>query len=50
MLGPDLIDISVGTGILQVTTNIDSVEHLLQEDLVKQTVKLQDVYENDLSQ
>ena len=42
--------ISVDSSILQVATNIDSVEQQLQEDLVKQTVEPQDFYEDDLSQ
>ena len=50
MLGPDLVDISVDTGVLQVATNIVSVEQQLQENLIKQTVELQDCYEDDLSQ
>ena len=41
-LGPDLVDISVESGILQVATNIDQTEHQLQEDLIKQTVELQE--------
>ena len=37
-------------GILQVATNIDKKEQQLQEDLIKQTIELQDFYEDDLSQ
>ena len=40
MLGPDLVDISVDSGLLQVTTNIESVEQQLQEDPIKQTLSL----------
>ena len=50
VLGPDLVDISVVSGILQVATNIDNKEQQLQEDLIKQTVELQDFYADDLSQ
>ena len=50
MLGSDLVDISIDRGILQVATNIGSVEQQLQEDLNKQTVELQNFYENDLCQ
>ena len=50
VLGPDLVDISVESGILQVATNIDKKEQQLQEDLIKQTIELQDFYEDDLSQ
>ena len=49
-LGPDLVDISVESGILQVATNIDKKEQQLQEDLIKRMVELQDFYEDDLSQ
>ena len=49
VLGPDLMDISVDSGILQVATNIDKKEQQLQEDLIKQTIELQDFYEDDLS-
>ena len=49
-LGPDLVDVSVDSGILQVATNIDRAEEQLQEDLIKQTVELQDFYEDDPSQ
>ena len=38
------------SGILQVATNIDKKEQQLQEDLIKQTIELQDFYEDDLSQ
>ena len=38
------------SGILQVATNIDKKEQQLQEDLIKQTVELQDFNEDDLSQ
>ena len=48
--GSDLVNISVESGILQVATNIDQTEQQLQEDLIKQTVELQDFYEDDLSQ
>ena len=47
MLGPDFVDISVDVSILQAAANIDSVEQQLQEDLIKQTVELQDFYEDD---
>ena len=50
VLGPDLVDIFAESGILQVATNIDQTEQQLQEDLIKQTVELQDFYEDDLSQ
>ena len=50
-LGPDLVDISVETGILQVATSISKKEQQLQEDLIKPTVvELQDFYEEELSQ
>ena len=49
VLGPDLVDISVDSGMLQVATNIDKKEQQLQEDLIKQTIELQDFYEDDLS-
>ena len=49
-IAPDLVDISVDSGILQVVTNIDQSEKQLQEDLVKQMVELQDFYKDDLSQ
>ena len=48
LLGPNLVDISVDSGILQVATNIDKKEQQLQEDLVKQTID-QEFYEDDLS-
>ena len=50
LLGPNLVDITVDSGILQVATNIDKKEQQLQEDLIKQTIELQDFYEDDLSQ
>ena len=50
VLGPDLVDISVESGISQVATNIDKKEQQLQQDFIKQTVELQDFYEDDLSQ
>ena len=50
LLGPDLLAIAVDTGILQVATNINSVQQQLQEDLIKYTMELQDFYEDDLSQ
>ena len=50
LLGSNLVDISVDSGILQVATNIDKKEQQLQEDLIKQTIELQDFYEDDLSQ
>ena len=49
-LGEDLVDIPVKSGIFQVATNIDKKEQQLQEDLIKQTIELQDFYEDDLSQ
>ena len=50
VVGPDLVEISVESGILQVATNIDKKEQQHQEDLSKQTIELQDFYEDDLSQ
>ena len=50
LLGENLVDISEGSGILQVATNIDKKEQQLQEDIIKKTVELQDFYEDDLSQ
>ena len=50
LLGQNLVDLSVDSGILQVATNIDKKEQQLQEDLIKQTIELQDFYEDDLSQ
>ena len=47
LLGPNLVDISVDSSILQVATNIDKKEQQLQEDLIKQTIELQDFYEDD---
>ena len=41
---------SVDSGILQVATNVDKKQQQLQEDLIKQTIELQDFYEDDLSQ
>ena len=49
-LGPDLVDISVDSGILQVAVNIDQSEQQLQEDLIRQAVEFQAFYEDDLSQ
>ena len=40
LLGPDLVVISLDSGILQVATNIDKKEQQLQEDLIKQTIEL----------
>ena len=50
LFGPNLVDITVGSGILQLATNIDKKEKQLQEDLIKQTIELQDFYDDDLSQ
>ena len=50
LLGENLVDISVDSGILQVATNIDKKEQQLQQDIIKQTIELQDFYEDDLSQ
>ena len=50
LLGENLVDISVDSGILQVATIIDKKEQQLQEDLIKQTIEFQDFYEDDLSQ
>ena len=50
LLGPNLVDITVDSGKLQVATNVDKREQQLQEDLIKQTIELQDFYEDDLSQ
>ena len=50
LLGPNLVDITVDSGILQVATNVDKKEQQLQRDLIKQTIELQDFYEDDLSQ
>ena len=50
LLGQNLVDLSVDNGILQVDTNIDKKEQQLREDLIKQTIELQDFYEDDLSQ
>ena len=51
LLGSNLVvDIPVDSGILQVATNIDKKEQQLQGDLIKQTIELQDFYEDDLSQ
>ena len=50
LLGENLVDISVNSGILQVATNIDKNEQQLQEDIIKKTVEFQDLYEDDLSQ
>ena len=44
------VDISVDSGMLQVASNVDKKEQQLQEDLIRQTIKLQDFYEDDLSQ
>ena len=49
VLGPDLVDISVESGVLQLATNIDKKEQQLQEDLIKQTIELQDFYEDKIS-
>ena len=49
LLGSNLVDISVDSGIRQVATNIDKKGQQLQEDLIKQTIELQDFYEDDLS-
>ena len=38
------------SGKLQVATNIDKKEQQLQEDIIKQTIELQDFYEDNLSQ
>ena len=46
VLGPDLVHIPVESGILQIATNIDEKEQQLQEDLIKQTIELQDFYED----
>ena len=50
LLGSSLVDISVDSGILQVTTNIDKKEQQRQKDLIKQTSELRDFYKDDLSQ
>ena len=42
LLGENLVDISVDSGMLQVATNIDKKEQQLQEDIIKKTVELQD--------
>ena len=49
LLGSNLVDISVDSGILQVATNTDKKEQQLQEDLIKQTIEPQDFYSDDLS-
>ena len=49
LLGSNLVDITVDSGILQVATNIDKKEQQLQEDIIKQTIELQDFYEDDLT-
>ena len=50
LLGPNLVDITVDSGKLQVATNIDKKEQLLQEELIKRSIELQDFYEDDHSQ
>ena len=50
VLGPDLVDISVESGILQVATNITQTKQQLHEDLIKEMVEPQFFYEDDLSQ
>ena len=50
LLGSNLVDISVDSGILQVATNIVNKEQQLQEDLIKQAIEPQNFYEDDLNQ